>query len=851
MFKKSFILFIILTCCSITNAQVDNYSFKFNGTGIINCGDFAELDNQTKYTLQFWINPSTWIQDSYVFKKGDINQQFSLKLGKENELIYSANDKSIKLTSGELRTNHWAQVTIIQSDREFNFYINGKLVQTENTNFPLNLYQGQLEMGKNFIGRMDEIRLWDTDIDTNYLLFQNTLNSFHPNYNHLIAYYKGDQKKCNTKLYDYKNTHHGYLGLGVTREKVEDNALFEYKLLTAYTNITRFFDRNIQKENYLMANDIIILCIETNAEGEAYLSSPNNHAEISNAIHLDEYKGRNGVISFMGNGCKMNAGKRALNPTDGWYKSRKQYSMNTWIYLEDWTEGSFLFKKERSNNEGFSVRLGKEDNNELIIRLNGSDYIWNNSSSTYLKKGEWMHLGISTSTGSATSAVPGREKQLFRVGFNGKSRFANLGPTEVLDSDLSMYDDIPLIIGENINAKLDQTSVWLRESNSSYMGNEMNNGLLMPSIGGYLDEVYAACATTYYQYDMKENLGYDSFSIDEFIKIMRSAYDGKEGYTMRLGVIGHSNWENTVSDANKREKMATQIKEIVESTQVDGIETDLEWAYNDPAVTNYSKLISLIKDKLPNKIISSSPHAVAYNLNASTIEKADRFSFQIYTNRQYFTMDGFTGAYRNFLTKYPKDKIVLSYGATTSTGSINGIENGYRSVISIDPRPDVTDITTADGNNYLVCSVNQVKERAQFVIDNGVAGLMYWDMGNDLPATDELSLCRAVNFVIASNVDHLYTDDDISVGITNQMINDNINIITPNPVLDYINCKLPNNELISKISIYTMDGMTISQEIYNNELMVNKYCGNLNKGNYIINILSEKGKSYNQTIVKL
>lgn len=851
MLKQILTSIALLLVCATSTAQVENYAFKLNGAGSLACGELNKLQNRSNYTLQCWMNPSIWVEGACLFKKGTADNGISLALGSLNQLIYRTGSKHIVINSDKISPNNWSQITVMQSDFNFSVFVNGKLVINELPTFDLGNSEGTFEVGSQFVGRIDEIRFWDTDIDTEYLMYQNTVNNFHPNYANLVAYYKGDQKDCNTKLVDYANDNHGLLNTGVYREKVTDNKLFEYKLLTAYTNITRFFDRKIEKENYLMANDIIILCIETNAKGEAYLATPNNHGKITNGQFLDEYQGRKGILSLLGEGAKIDAGYRALNPTDGWYKNRKQYSMLTWIYLEEWEEGAFLFKKERSNNEGFSVRLGKENANELIVRLNGNDYIWNNSSSTYLKKGEWMHLGISTSTGSATDAVPGREKQLFRVGFNGKSRFANSGPSKVLDSDLSIYEDVPLTIGEGINAKLDQTTVWLRESNSSYMSQEMNEGLGMPSIGGYLDEVYAACATTYYQYDRKEYPGYDSFSTEEFIKIMRSAYEGKTGYMVRLGVSGHSKWENTISYADKREKLATQIKEIVESMDVDGIETDLEWAYNDPAVTNYSKLISLIKDKLPNKIVSSSPHAVAYNLNASTIEKADRFSFQIYTNRAFFTMTGFMTAYDNFLTKYPKNKMVLSYGATTSIGSINGIENGYRSVIEYDPRTDVDDITTPDGNNYLICSVEQVKKRAQFVVDNGVAGLMYWDMGNDLPATNELSLCRAANFVMASNVDKLYSDDDITVGITSPSIfNKEFSIIYSNPVNQYIHCTLPDNERICKVVIYSLDGKIITQESYNNEKSISMFCGNLNKGNYIIHVKSEKGKTYTQNIIK-
>lgn len=849
--KRHLICFFLLLNAICAMAQVDNYAFKFTNEGTINCGTIASLNNKDVYTLQCWFSPSIWSQGAFIWKRGTGAELMGLKLGEEGTLIHTVGNRELPVTSEAIKANVWTQITIIQSTEGINVYINNSKVVSNAPGMNIPTSEANMEIGNNYTGRIDEIRFWDIDINTDYMLYQNTINAFHPNYQNLTAYYKGDQKDCLHKLYDYANAHHGTLNEGVTREKVTDNPSFEYKILTAYTNITRFFDRNIQKENYLMANDIIILGIETNDKGEAYLSTPNNHATITNATYLKEYNGRSGVISLAGDGAKMDAGLQALKPTDGWYKHKNQYSLLTWIYLERWTKGAYLFRKERSETEGFSVRLGNEENHELIVRLNGNDYIWKeNGTKPYLKTGEWMHIGISTSTASATSAIPGREKQLFRVGFNGKSRFPEEGPTTVLDSDLSMYADVPLIIGENLNAKLDQTTMWHRESGSSYMAQEMKDGMSMPSIGGYIDEVYAACATTYYQYDNPEWLGYDSFSMDEFIKIMRSAFEGRAGYTIRLGISGHTNWQTTLGVVAKREKMANQIKEIVDATKVDGIETDMEWAYSDPGVTNYSNFIALLKEKMPDKIVSSSPHAVAYNLNSNAIEAADRFSFQVYTNRSLFSMAGFKSAYNGIKNKYPTNKIVLSYGATTSTGSVSGVENGYRSVIGNDPRPDVTDITMPDGNNYLVCSVNQVKERAQFVVDNGLPGLMYWDMGNDLPATDELSLCRAVNFIMASNVDYLYTDEGIPpTGIENA--HNNIQrIFYPNPIIDNFSCTLPNDEQIVKLSVYSQDGKLVMQESYAGVNTITQNCQSLERGIYIISVLNNKGKIYSQNLIK-
>ena len=298
--------------------------------------------------------------------------------------------------------------------------------------------------------------------------------------------------------------------------------------------------------------------------------------------------------------------------------------------------------------------------------------------------------------------------------------------------------------------------------------------------------------------------------------------------------------------------MANEIKALVDATGVDGVETDMEWTYVDPGVTNYSNLIALLKEKMPNKIISSSPHAVAYNLKRNAIDTADRFSFQVYTNPGLFSMSGYKNAYNSFINfGYPKNKIVMSYGATTSYGSINRTENGYRSVIGYDPRPDVESITAPDGNIYQVCGVNQVKERAQFVVDNDLAGLMYWDMCNDLDATEDLSLCRAVNFVMASNVDYLYTDETIT-NIKDEVADGNIKALSiyPNPACDYFTCSLPANETIAKTSVYSIDGKLVYQSSYRSEIStITENCQSFGKGVFEVQVQSNEGGVYTQKLI--
>ena len=48
-------------------AQVDNYSLKLTAEGSVNFRTMPELNNLSSYTVQFWINPSTWNKGAVIY----------------------------------------------------------------------------------------------------------------------------------------------------------------------------------------------------------------------------------------------------------------------------------------------------------------------------------------------------------------------------------------------------------------------------------------------------------------------------------------------------------------------------------------------------------------------------------------------------------------------------------------------------------------------------------------------------------------------------------------------------------------------------------------------------------------
>lgn len=91
-----------------------------------------------------------------------------------------------------------------------------------------------LWLGGNYQGRLDEIRLWNTLLPTDYASFyNNTLNKLHPQWSSLVGYWKVDQEQCpnviNFKYETVQGTQattglHGTMSAnGVRKVKYDDN----------------------------------------------------------------------------------------------------------------------------------------------------------------------------------------------------------------------------------------------------------------------------------------------------------------------------------------------------------------------------------------------------------------------------------------------------------------------------------------------------------------------------------------------------------------------------------------------------------------------------------------------------
>lgn len=849
MCKKLTIISIIAFLCALsTRAQVDNFALKLADNSSVSFGNISEMNGLSSYTIQFWICPSAWNKGAVVYQE---ENSFGARLGDDTELVFFAGKESFSVKSPGLGVNKWAHITLVNDKGELTVLINNQVAKTLSLAFKIPATNAIFELGGSFSGRLDEFRIWGTVLSSDYeYMWRNTLNKFHPQWKDLIVYYKFDQDLC-PNVVDYTFRHHGAFAGQSGREIVTDNPDFTYSVVAAYTDFGRFTDRAIDKDKYLLANTLIILGINSYSDGTVNVGYPDNQGTVTNGTYMTDYKGRKGILALNGNGAQMEVGTKAL-------RSASTYCFHTWIYLEEWTEGAFIFKKEASDTKGFSIRLGAEDSKQIIVRLNGKEYIRDKK----MEVGKWVHLGISTNKEKGKG-------ELYLFTFDGVASFPSRGnfPNEEISYVLPDLSDVPAVVGLNLHAKLDETVVWAGGKSQAQLESIMNNGVIMPGFDIQLDASLLWPTDSYWAYDKPDNPGYDSYSFKHYINIMRSAYDGHRGFKIKMSVSGHSGWETTFSDAGLRKKLGENIAKLINETDLDGVDLDFEWTYSDAGWKNYALVVEQIHKNLkPGKLLTVTPHNVSYRFPVEYMKYVDYFLFQVYgpNDKNIFTRNGYKAAYDKFLSwGYPKEKIVLSYATTTSAGmDENGtvIKNGnatayppvgIRNLFDEYYSPEIDRIYQKSPGCYrLFCGYDQTLWRNQFVRDNQLRGIMYWDMGNDVKTSHPYSLVKGAGFILNSNVDTLVTKVSTDpVGNIPIVCSGNSGKLEVYPTWAHetVSFVLAEGEVPESVKIFDVAGSCV---VCKKTGETSLYVGNLSEGNYFVRLVTASGKALTGRFIK-
>lgn len=876
MSKFTLVAAIILGAASTMDAQVTNRALSFTANGTVDCGVMPALDDLQSYSLQFWINPSEWTKDASIVSRGD---SFSAKLGANGQIVFTVGNNQLTASSDALKAGDWNQLTLICDNGTAQALVNGTAAGTAQLGTIPADNDNPLMLGGNYTGMIDEVRVWTDALNDDMKRFDyfvnNTLNKWCPMWSSLAAYYKMDQESCEN-LVDYKvidnplaeYNNHGILSEGVSRVEA-NNAKMPYLINSAYTNNDRFFDRIIPRDQYLLANDLIILGADVFAsDGHIETKTPNNHAtDVSGVSYIESFENRDGVAVLNGSSSPAMTLPAATIATGS-----VQYSLETWMYIDEWVPGAMILQKENADHtQGLAIYFGNDDEKRIIVRINGNTFA---NLANRVPEKTWFHLAVVPGNGLSVG-------EMYNFYINGVSRGSATDESSPLTSKVKGVENLylaaasatyPIYMGQNFKGKLDETCIWNRalalnevQSTMTYIPlpalNRNVNVDMMKTVGGY------------YRFDDQKDLGFSSHSQDGWLKIMKGAYDGHAGVKFYLSIQGYytprdpyGNWRNILSDKNKRARFVSDLAAL--SKNYDGVELDLEWQESTQAWNNYFVLCDEIKQGLPEgKIFRVSTHqSYRQYINVEKSKDYDGFTWQQYgPNASLFGYQSFVNCVNNILNGGgAPEKTMTSWSTTTSNGSngsdVIGVKNG--ALNNYTPGDQNVDTYTVGSTTWSYMGPMQVYKRAKYTRENNLQGIFYWDMGNDIwngtvaePVHHPYNMATWCSYGINANNDTIVNKVDVkhietsSIGqIVDGKKGSEADItVSPSPAKDVVTVTLANGDTAANIKVFSISGALVAK---NNDDSATLNVGGLHSGIYVLTANDAKGDTHKTKFIK-
>jgi chitinase len=479
-----------------------------------------------------------------------------------------------------------------------------------------------------------------------------------------------------------------------------------------------FYDfGRISGKSMATCNDLIFLTCRPYADGSLAFELPD--AKLTgNATYTAEKDGKNGVLYFNGS-ATMNAGDGLLHSPDG---PSKQFTFGTYIYIEEWVANAYLFKKATSSKTIAALQLGDATGK---VKLTIGDYSGEVTSAD-LTSGTWHYIALSyTATG-------------VKLNIDNKPQINFSGATFPAVPN----DRVDFVIGDKFKGYLEETTVW-----SISAGTLGKDPITYPSAWNKTKVL------AYWKYDEAENLGKDSHSwitrLEDMRQTMGTPIDTSR---FRLGCAG-GQWKDMVKNEGAYTNFANKLCEVLSTHNLDGIDLDFEWPENSSEGTAYSKAIvemSKIFKKNAKKVfftVSLHPYYVKY-MTEDACKAPDFISLQCYgPSTDLYPLNAFQQSSESAAQKIPKNKLVLGVPFQGTTGT-PGEQKGYFDFANSISGPDQTQITYTDDKTYTFDGVNAIYNKTKYACENGYAGIMSWDLANDVDVTNDKSLLKTVQKAI-------------------------------------------------------------------------------------------------------
>ncbi|MFR9524176.1 MAG: glycosyl hydrolase family 18 protein [Rikenellaceae bacterium] len=748
--KSHFVAILLTLSCLICggemHAQVVNYALRLSPANQLQSLRSVNIEQGGAYTLQLSLKCEAWQQGGVVFWCGDFKIVQSAAEGIFEIFAPQAARHSLWLGA---QCAQWRQLTFVGCDSSLDVWIDGQLHDSYSGDYS---WSGEsvAKVGGGFDGQIDELRIFSTALRPEDMSHFNTINHYHANWDDVLLYYKFDQAALEDRVVDYRGGNDSYAVGGAVCRVENCDKKCRYMVVSGYSSFIRHNDRPfIDEQMHLMTNDLIMLdAIVDGRSGRIYMQSAENGEVTPGAQYVDELDGRSGVLQL--------CGEDYLTYNDNCHEDLKYLNnalnFSAWIRLGEWRAGATLFKKWVDRNSEVTISLSTASSRGVKVSVGGREVTFDNIFPSLQK---WQHVAVNlTPQGDRT------EVSLYRD--NSLVASQSIGGVVAL-SDM----EAPTQIGCGVVGALDNIVVVAasRQNFAEYMSGESRD-FNFPNGGAAASEVLGA-----WFFDSEQHVARNGASWQSKIEKIHEIYQGYSGYKIRFGVITHTQdeegeklWRKNILCPQWRASLAADVARI--SEYFDGVDIDFEWLDNNPeneAWDAYGALILSLREAIgPQKVLSASLHPVSYTLPLSerVMQSVDYITVQNYGPRHtYLKMDSYKRFFDDALNYgIPAEKIFLSMATLIVRSDNSGVAvSGYKN-LDFEGFTTSTNQARYKGAAYTFNSVDEVKAKMEFLRERGSNGCMYFDMGNDLEVSHPLSLIRALNSVISSNVDKKITN---------------------------------------------------------------------------------------------
>jgi len=406
---------------------------------------------------------------------------------------------------------------------------------------------------------------------------------------------------------------------------------------------------------------------------------------------------------------------------------------------------------------------------------------------------------------------------------------------------------------------------------------------------GFLpDWEYANGAHTNMQYDLLSHLAVFDFTVSSsgaisnpsawpWTDVINAAHDAGTKVIMTAVNFNGAEIHNILSNSTIKNKFQTEVKRIISSYNLDGVNVDFETLNKEDEGAKINEfmadLTNYIHTELPGKEVSFDSPAVNWNNDwnlEGLAESVDYLFIMAYDYHGSWSKN--TGAvapltnpdggisltktlnddYNIAISKYP-EKLILGvpyYGKHWKTStSFAG-----------------SSIVSYDGSTFYRTAVNDAANKGGFIWNDDSQTPFYrWNASgwNQVWQDNEESIAKKYDLALAENLggigiwalnydgnknelwELINSKFNTALSVNDAFIKENIQIY-PNPVHTSFKISNPNFVVLKKVEIYNYYGQKLNAFDNHNNIDM----GNLTKGIYIINIVAENGQRGAFKIIK-